>query len=237
MKLSSKVLKHAEEVKRKSLLLKVPKDAIKRRKRGGGVTDDYLKRPDKTAQRKRSDPLVTMATVLEEFLNEMRELPDTQPFLFPVNQKTVSDYCTIVQNPMDLQTMREKVRSKAYHSREEFLADVTLIFENSKRYNGPNHLYTLTAKSILELCIQRFKEKEDKLIRIEKAINPLLDDDDQVAFTYILENILNTRLTTLPESGPFLKPVSRKSVKDYYEVVKDPMDLETITRKVKGIYF
>ncbi|KAK2720741.1 transcription initiation factor TFIID subunit 1-like isoform X2 [Artemia franciscana] len=234
VKLSSKVLKHAEEVKRKSLLLKVPKDAIKRRKRGGGVTDDYLKRPDKTAQRKRSDPLVTMATVLEEFLNEMRELPDTQPFLFPVNQKTVSDYCTIVQNPMDLQTMREKVRSKAYHSREEFLADVTLIFENSKRYNGPNHLYTLTAKSILELCIQRFKEKEDKLIRIEKAINPLLDDDDQVAFTYILENILNTRLTTLPESGPFLKPVSRKSVKDYYEVVKDPMDLETITRKVKA---
>ena len=34
-------------------------------------------------------------------------------------------------------------------------------------------------------------QKEDKLMRLEKAINPLLDDNDQVAFSFILENILN----------------------------------------------
>lgn len=35
VKLSSKLIKHAEEMKRKSLLLKVPKDALgKKRKRG-----------------------------------------------------------------------------------------------------------------------------------------------------------------------------------------------------------
>lgn len=35
VKLSSKLLKHAEEMKRRSLLLKVPKDALgKKRKRG-----------------------------------------------------------------------------------------------------------------------------------------------------------------------------------------------------------
>ena len=33
---------------------------------------------------------------------------------------------------------------------------------------------------MLELCIDRFAEKEEKLMRLEKAINPLLDDDDQV---------------------------------------------------------
>lgn len=33
-------------------------------------------------------------------------------------------------------------------------------------------------------------QKEDKLMRIEKAINPLLDDNDQVAFSFILENII-----------------------------------------------
>ena len=38
----------------------------------------------------------------------------------------------------------------------------------------------MTARKMLELCITKFTEQEDKLMRLEKAINPLLDDDDQV---------------------------------------------------------
>ena len=33
-------------------------------------------------------------------------------------------------------------------------------------------------------------QKEEKLMRLEKAINPLLDDNDQVALSFILENIV-----------------------------------------------
>lgn len=31
-------------------------------------------------------------------------------------------------------------------------------------------------------------------MRLEKAINPLLDDDDQVSFSYILESIISSHL-------------------------------------------
>jgi len=34
------------------------------------------------------------------------------------------------------------------------------------------------------------KQKEDKLMRLEKAINPLLDDNDQVALSFILDTML-----------------------------------------------
>lgn len=37
---------------------------------------------------------------------------------------------------MDLQTIRENLRQKKYQSREEFLADVNQIVENSTVYNG-----------------------------------------------------------------------------------------------------
>lgn len=37
---------------------------------------------------------------------------------------------------MDLQTIRENLRQKKYQSREEFLADVNQIVENSTLYNG-----------------------------------------------------------------------------------------------------
>lgn len=31
-----------------------------------------------------------------------------------------------------------------------------------------------------------------------------------------------------------MKPVNKKAVKDYYEIVKQPMDLETMSENIKG---
>ncbi|XP_056630576.1 transcription initiation factor TFIID subunit 1 isoform X2 [Diorhabda sublineata] len=238
VKLSGKLLKnyfqHAEEIKRKSLMLKVPKDALGKKRRRG-VQDlhcDYLKRHNRPANRRRTDPVVVLSTILENILNEMRNLPDVQPFLFPVNQKLVLDYYKIVQRPMDLQTIRENLRQKKYQSREEFLADVNQIVENSTMYNGAKSSLTIAAQRMLNKCVERLGEKEDRLMRLEKAINPLLDDNDQVALTFILENVTNAKLKTMSESWPFLKPVNKKLVKDYYSIVKRPMDLETISKKV-----
>ena len=237
IKLSSKVIKHAEEIKRRSLVLKVPKDQVrnaKRRRAGTVVHCDYLKRKERSVNRRRIDPVITLSTIFEEMLNEMREMSDAQPFLFPVNIKQVPDYYNIVNHPMDLSTIRDNLRQKKYQSREEFLSDISLIVENSKLYNGSKSTLTVTAQKMLELCIDRFAEKEEKLMRLEKAINPLLDDDDQVAFDYILDNIVNQKLFSMQESWPFMKPVNKKNVKDYYEVIQNPMDLSTIAKKVKN---
>ena len=75
----------------------------------------------------------------------------------------------------------------------------------------------------------KFTEQEDRLMRLEKMINPLLDDNDQNALSYILDNIINEKIKSMSESWPFMKPVNKKMVKDYYEVIKNPIDLEAIT--------
>lgn len=235
--LSKQLIKHADEIRRKSLVLKFPKEAmaLKKRRRAGTVLHcDYLRKPNKSANRRRTDPVVTLSILLETILNEMRDLPDTQPFWHPVSAKVVPDYYRIVTVPMDLQRIREKVHEKRYQSREEFLVDVNQIVENSTLYNGPKSPLTQAAQSMLELCIKRFAEKEDKLMRLEKAINPLLDDDDQVALSYILEGIVTDHLKSIPESWPFHKPVNKKFVKDYYTVIKSPMDLDTVIKNIKA---
>lgn len=91
----------------------------------------------------------------------------------------------------------------------------------------------MDAKRLLDLCCKRLGEKEEKLMKLEKVINPLLDDDDQVALSFILENIVE-KLKKVPESWAFMKPVDKRAVKDYYDVVKEPMDLGTISDNVKG---
>ncbi|XP_067663597.1 transcription initiation factor TFIID subunit 1-like isoform X1 [Haliotis asinina] len=230
LKLSKTILAHAESIKRKSLLLKFPKQAVetkKKRRIGTVVHCDYLKKPKQSSNRRRTDPLVTLATLFESILNEMRTLPNTQPFLFPVNPKEVPDYHKIVKRPMDLQTIRENIRNKKYHSREEFLVDIIQIVDNSKMYNGARHLLTETSQNMMSHCLKRFAEKEQKLMRLEKAINPLLDDNDQVAFSYILINVVE-KMKSVENSWPFHQPVNKKLIKDYYEIIKKPMDLKSL---------
>ena len=79
-------------------------------------------------------------------------------FHLPVNSKEVADYHRIVTKPMDLQTMKTKIRERKYESREVFLADVHQIYENSRIYNGLKSVLTLTAQKMVDLTLCRFAE-------------------------------------------------------------------------------
>ncbi|KAM9179925.1 transcription initiation factor TFIID subunit 1 isoform 2-T2 [Mergus octosetaceus] len=233
--LGKQLIESADEVRRKSLVLKFPKQQLppkKKRRVGTTVHCDYLNRPHKSIHRRRTDPMVTLSSILEGIINDMRDLPNTYPFHTPVNPKVVKDYYKIITRPMDLQTLRENVRKRQYPSREEFREHLELIVKNSATYNGPKHSLTQISQSMLDLCDEKLKEKEDKLARLEKAINPLLDDDDQVAFSFILDNIVTQKMMAVPDSWPFHHPVNKKFVPDYYKVIANPMDLETICKNI-----
>ncbi|XP_052448605.1 transcription initiation factor TFIID subunit 1 isoform X1 [Carassius gibelio] len=235
--LGKQLIESADEVRRKSLVLKFPKQQLppkKKRRVGTTVHCDYLnvRRPHKSIHRRRTDPMVTLSSVLESIINDMRDLPNTYPFHTPVNSKLVKDYYKIITRPMDLQTLRENVRKRMYPSREEFRESVELIFKNSATYNGAKHPLTLVSQAMLSLCDEKLKEKEERLVRLEKAINPLLDDDDQVAFSFILDNIVTQKMMVIPDSWPFHHPVNKKFVPDYYKVIINPMDLDTLRKNI-----
>ena len=86
-------------------------------------------------------------------------------FHLPVNSKEVADYHRIVTKPMDLQTMKTKIRERKYESREVFLADVHQIYENSRIYNGLKSVLTLTAQKMVDLTLCRFAEVRDDMRR------------------------------------------------------------------------
>lgn len=61
-------------------------------------------------------------------------------------------------------------------------------------------------------------------MKLEKLINPLLDDNDLVAFCFILERIVD-ECKRLPKSFTFHHPVDKKKYKNYGEKIGRPMDL------------
>ncbi|XP_075588073.1 transcription initiation factor TFIID subunit 1-like [Dermatophagoides farinae] len=176
--------KKRKQKKAASIKLKIPKDVRKKRSATQDNNDrlDYLQKPDyKSANRRRTDPLVILSDIFEEICNKMRSMPDSEPFHQPVNVKTVPDYYNIITRPMDLQSIRQNIHNKRYKNREEFLNNVNMIVKNSEIYNGPNHVLSTIARRLMELCVLKIQQKEEELIKLEKAIGDnnitVLDDD------------------------------------------------------------
>ncbi len=71
---------------------------------------------------------------------------------------------------------------------------------------------TLTITPLVRVCVSVCvcvcAQKEDRLVRLEKAINPLLDDDDQVAFSFILDNIVTQKMMVVPDVSHTFLPFS-----------------------------
>ncbi|KAK6059925.1 Bromodomain protein [Cooperia oncophora] len=195
--------------------------------------EDYLQGPHKSVQRIRADPKVTMGTLLTEIVNELKTIPGSEHLMFAVNAKKVKDYYDIIKNPMDLQKIKSKIADNKYELRQEFLSDVKRMLDNSRLYNGDNHVITDAAKKMFELASKRLVEKEQQLMKLEKAINPLLDDNDRVGFGFVLEKIVQA-CKNIPKSVPFHTRVDAKKVPFYYQKINRPMDLGTIEANVKA---
>ncbi|KAI1718220.1 bromodomain-containing protein [Ditylenchus destructor] len=200
-------------------------------RRRGTLEADYLIGPHKSVQRRRADPRVSMASILHEISNDMLRVQNAEHLVHPVNAKKVPDYYELIKQPMDLQQIRKNISDNKYELRRQFLEDLTLILMNSVTYNGPNHIITHAARHVLDIATIRLSDHEDKLIQLEKVINPLLDDNDMVGFSHILKGIVQ-ECKNLPKSAAFHNPVDGRKVLNYFERIERPMDLGTIEQNV-----
>jgi hypothetical protein len=59
-----------------------------------------------------------------------------QPFMVKPCIKDYPDYYSIIENPIDMQTINDRIRSSNYYKTfEEFSNDIALMFDNCKKYN------------------------------------------------------------------------------------------------------
>ncbi|KAL9233207.1 hypothetical protein vseg_008232 [Gypsophila vaccaria] len=60
-------------------------------------------------------------------------------FHFPVSDEDAPNYRSVIQNPMDVATLLQRVDSGHYITSSDFLLDVDLILNNAKAYNGDDY--------------------------------------------------------------------------------------------------
>ena len=161
---------------------------------------------------------------MEKLLGFVQRQPHADIFAVPVDPITQNapDYLTIVKTPMDFGTIRKKLRS--YETIGAFIADVRQVYKNARKYNkSPTHfVHHVAAES------SRAFEKELKSLGL--AEDSKVTDEDR------MRQLLDALSAKKDLVYFFLEPVDPVALglHDYFDVVKEPMDLGTIRTKLSS---
>lgn len=118
------------------------------------------------------------------FLNKIQKKDTNRFFSFPVSDEFAPGYSTIIKNPMDFSTMKQKINNDLYVSIDDIKDDFNLMCENAKIYNQPDTIYYKAAAKLQASCQKILSEKKcnlkDDLIEVENDFeeSALLDNED-----------------------------------------------------------
>jgi len=95
------------------------------------------KKANTTANSKKMSKLDKGMAVCSTLISEMENHEEAGPFLYPVNTKRFPTYKKVVKHPMDITTIKKRLDSTkdGYKCRDDFVADVRLIFSNCELFN------------------------------------------------------------------------------------------------------
>ena len=120
---------------------------------------------------------VDLCNILEGVVETLKNADCSYLFLKPVPKKEAPDYLHYVKRPMDLSTIRDRVRKLKYKSRDDFRNDVRQIADNAHLYNdGRNPGIPPLADRLLELCDEELIARDEDLDEAEAGIESFNDD-------------------------------------------------------------
>lgn len=152
-------------------------------------------------------------------------------FLHPVKESDAPGYRTVVKTPMDLTTIRKKLKSGSYLNDENsFIHDIRLIWKNCAIYNDSNSRIVENARKLSSFFENELKKVGRSPSVSEAATVQAFPPSRKKVITF-MENFLDS-LKEFPYITPFINPVDEKLAPGYYEIVKHPMCLSQIEQNL-----
>ena len=143
------------------------------------------------------------------------------PFYEPVS-RSIPNYHKIIKRPMDFTTMTRKFERGNYDSKEACVKEIRQIFANCKLFNSEGtQLYkdAVAMERVLEQLLGNTSSRRG-------VATYSMPQDEYIQCTNLLYYL---RIHDL--AGPFTAPVD-PGLKEYFKVVKKPVDLLSMGRKL-----
>ncbi|XP_055375553.1 bromodomain-containing protein 7 [Condylostylus longicornis] len=95
-----------------------------------------------------------LTKLLDHLLRVIEKRDPHQFFAWPVTDDIAPGYSSIIDQPMDFLTMRQKIENNEYSTLLEFTEDFRLMCENAIRYNHVETVYHKAAKKLLHVGLK-----------------------------------------------------------------------------------
>uniref|UniRef100_A0A8C7V9D8 Protein polybromo-1 n=1 Tax=Oncorhynchus mykiss TaxID=8022 RepID=A0A8C7V9D8_ONCMY len=170
----------------------------------------------------------------------------SEPFLQLPSRKDYPDYFQQISQPISLHQIRNKMKNNEYESVDQLDADLTLMFENAKRYNVP---HSSIYKRVLKLQhIQQVSGREDDSMDGDSMLSSTMSDTGSTKRKSHKKNTKKNRMKALysavteaREMGTgrrlcelFMVKPSKKDYPDYYKIILEPVDLRIIDHNIRS---
>ncbi|XP_070279368.1 bromodomain testis-specific protein-like isoform X1 [Myotis yumanensis] len=121
---------------------------------------------------KETEPLRHCSEILKELFAK-KHFSYAWPFYNPVdvNALGLHNYYDIVENPMDLGTIKRKMDNQEYKDAYEFAADVRLMFLNCYRCSPPDHEVVTMARMLQDVFEMHFAKIPDEPVESKPVYN------------------------------------------------------------------
>lgn len=179
-------------------------------------------------------------------------------FIRAPKRRQEPSYYDVVDNPIDLLRVQQKLKTDSYEDVEELTSDLDLLVKNSKAFYKADsteyedacllwEIYNSNKTKLLESNVgdDEPSTKVKKIGRPRKSANYMDNDDasetssratdDDIEYYEELFNSIvtatddnNRRLYTMFQFLP-----SKKQYPDYYEIIEHPIDLKFIATKIQ----
>ena len=152
------------------------------------------------------------------------------------NKRSEPGYYDVVENPIDVIKIQQKLKTDEYENIEEMKEDFLLLVANSKLYykKGSGEF---SDACLLESLVNR---TIDSVMAGEDPNQTIGDREEMSDLTEFLEELFGAVMTTGDASDPdrmlntvFQLLPSRKRYPEYFELIKEPMDLKMAAEKIQ----
>ncbi|XP_011198605.2 protein polybromo-1 [Bactrocera dorsalis] len=155
-------------------------------------------------------------------------------------RKVYPDYYDIIQNPIDMNTIEHNIRCDKYATVEDVVADYRLMFSNCRQYNEEGSTIYEDANNLERALNEKLREFPG-LADIKKPPQKLGKPSGRRK-TVVVDKLWQFYETIREYQEPkgkrqlsliFTKLPSKNEYPDYYDIIKEPIDMERIAQKLK----
>ncbi|XP_067618528.1 protein polybromo-1 [Eurosta solidaginis] len=156
-------------------------------------------------------------------------------------RKIYPDYYDIINNPIDMNTIDHNIRCDKYATVEDVVADYRLMFSNCRQYNEEGSTIYEDANNLEKALNEKLKEFPG-LSDIKRPFHKLAKPSGRSRKTAVVDKLWQFYETIREYQEPkgkrqlsliFTKLPSKNEYPDYYDIIKEPIDMERIALKLR----